>query len=49
MCVRAGGERKRGVQGAKELRGVCVRHIVWLRVEFVKGEQRGKDILRERA
>jgi len=43
ICGGGGGRR------SKELRGVCVWHIMGLRVEFVKRKKRGKDILRGRA
>jgi len=49
LCVGRGmGEEGGGVRQRKNFRGVCVWHIVWLRVEFVKRKKRGKDILRGR-
>jgi len=44
--VRGGGEEGRR---SKEFRGVCVWHIMWMRLRFVKRKKRGQDILRGRA
>ena len=48
-AYRRGGGGGGGGEGAKELRGVFHIQIAWLRVEFLKGKKKGKDIVRRRA